>query len=204
VFVNAHTGVYPTKAWERNAGGPGEDLNLAGTNFRQVALAAASDIPFPPGYGAWRTWLVTLAAGSGACRKGSPASCKMVISTGALRGSFAQSAFCAWVYDWRDATQAGDAATAQRAAQAIRQAPSWKAVVALDPHPHAAPPYTGRHGPMSDFGWLLPFRRAVSAGDLSAVDGMLAANYGLSGCAFERPPAGSRNGTLIPHRSTGS
>lgn len=192
VFVNAHTGIYPTKAWERKAGGPGESLNLAGTNFRQVALTVASDIRFPPGYEAWRTWLITLAANSATCPKGSPANCKMMISTGALRGSFAQSAFCAWVYDWRQATQAGDAATAQRAVQAIRQAPSWSAVVALDPHPHAAPPYTGRHGPMSDFGWLLPYRHAVLAGDLSAVDGMLATDYGLSGCASVRPPPAAR------------
>jgi len=204
VFVNAHTGIYPTKPWEREAGGPGESLNLAGTNFRQVALTVASDIPFPPGYAAWRTWLITLAANSSSCPKGSPAGCKMLISTGALRGSFAQSAFCAWVYDWRQATQAGDAAAAQRAAQAIREAPLWKAVVTLDPHPHAAPPYTGRHGPMSDFGWLLPYRHAVLAHDVSAVDGMLAANYGLSGCASVRPPAASKSGTVVPSRSHGS
>jgi hypothetical protein len=201
VFVNARTGTYPTKPWEIRAGGPGEYLNLAGTNFRQVALAASSDIPYPPGYTVWRTWLLTLDAAQPGCPKGSRPGCKVLLSTGALRGSIAQNAFCAWVYDWRNSTQRGEATTAEQAARVISRAPSWKAVVALDPHPHASPPYGQPHGPMSDFGWLLPFRRAVLRDDISAVDQMLASNYGTSGCAFQRPPAASKNGTVIPGRA---
>jgi hypothetical protein len=175
---------------------------MAGTNFRQVAVSVTSDIPYPNGYAAWRTWLITLDEDQPQppCPNG-PARCTISISTGALRGSFAQSAFCAWVYDWRDAKTSGDAATAERAALVISEAPSWKAVVALDPHPHAPPPYSQPHGPMSLFGWLLPFRRAVLTGDVSAVNQMLAANYGAAGCAFERPPADSDNGTVVPHRA---
>jgi hypothetical protein len=201
LFINADTGVYP-KGWERKAGGPGQEINLAGTNFSQVARKAAGDIPYPAEYGSWRTWVITTAAADRSCPAGSPRGCTMQVSTGALRGAFAQSAFCAWVYDWRQATLSGDAGAAGRAARVIDRAPSWSAVVALDPHPSAAPPYTNPryHGHMTDFGWLLPFRSAVLKGDVSFVDQLIAANYGVSGCAFERPPAGSKDGTVIPRR----
>jgi hypothetical protein len=205
LFINAHTGIHPTKAWEIKAGGPGEALNLAGTNFRQVALRVASGIPYPAGDAAWRNWVITVADPSAnrSCPAGSPRGCTMTVSAGALRGGFASSAFCAWVYDWRQARLNGDALSAERAARVIDEAPSWKAVVALDPHPSASPPYTNprRHGQMTIFGWLLPFRSAVLKGDVSLVNLLLAANYGGGGCGYERPPAGSHDGTIIPSRT---
>jgi hypothetical protein len=202
LFINAHTGIYPTQAWEIKAGGPGETLNLAGTNFSQVARRVASDIPYPAGDAAWRNWVITLAASYQACPKGSRHGCMMTVSTGALRGGFAQSAFCAWVYDWRQAKLNGDAQSAARAARVIDEARSWKAVVAEDPHPSAAPPYTNprRHGQMTIFGWFLPFRGAVLKGDVSMVNQLLAANYGGAGCGYVRPPAASHNGTMMPNQ----
>lgn len=201
LFINAHTGVHP-KGWEIKAGGPGEALNIAGTNFRQVALQLASDIPYPAGYSSWRNWVVTVAASSQACTAGSPRGCKTMVSSGTLRAGFAESAFCAWVYDWRQAKLSADGPSAGRAARVIDDASSWTAVVALDPHPSASPPYTNprRHGQMTIFGWLLPFRRAVINGDMSLVNQMLAANYGRAGCGYQRPPAGSDDGTVIPTR----
>jgi hypothetical protein len=204
-FIDANTGTYPTKAWERKAGGPGEYLNLAGTNFRQVALKAAGDIPYPPGYGAWRTWIVTqdVADSPSACPKESTRRCTVEISTGALRGTFATVAFCAWVYDWRAAKRDGDISQAEQAAQTIDGALSWSAVRALDPHPSASPPYNGR-GHKTLFGWFLPFRAAVLRGDVPGVDRMVADNYGTVGCAFVRPPAASKDGTVIPRRGGSS
>lgn len=202
LFVNADTGRYPTTAWERRAGGPGEELKLAGTNFRQVALQASAGISYPPEYGAWRTWLITVADSTPyqSCPAGSAHSCTVEVSTGVLRGGFAQSAFCAWVYDWRAARTGGRSAEATRAVRVVDGALSWPAVRALDPHPNAKPPYTGpdRRGSKTIFGWMLPYRAAVRQGDLSMIDQLIAANYGGSGCASVAPPAGSRGGTVIP------
>jgi hypothetical protein len=125
------------------------------------------------------------------------------ISTGALRGTFATVAFCAWVYDWRAAKREGDTSRAEQAAQTIDRAPSWSAVRALDPHPSASPPYTSQ-GHKTLFGWFLPFRAAVLRGDVASVDRMIADNYGTVGCAFVRPPAASKGGTVIPRRSGSS
>jgi hypothetical protein len=201
VFVNARTGLYPKHRWEVKAGGPGQYLNPAGTNFRQVARQVSSDIPYPAGYGDWRNWQITLDTSqpSPSCPTRSRTRCAVLLSTGALRGSIATDAFCAWLVDWRQAKQSGNATDAAHAGLAISQAPSWKAVVALDPHPYAIPPYTGTH-PMSQFGWLLPYRHAVLAGDLSSVNQMLGAHFGACFIHGMRPPADSDNGTVLPPR----
>jgi hypothetical protein len=40
-------------------GGPGEFLNPAAPDFREVALGIASDVLYPPGYGSWRGLVIT-------------------------------------------------------------------------------------------------------------------------------------------------
>ena len=118
-LFSAHTGIFPSKA-ETAMGGPGEALDPAAPDFRAVALQVASDIPYPAGYESWREFLIAdeirMDSGSG------------LVSTGALHGWFAASAFCAWVRSWRDAELAGDNAGAARAAQVVAQVPGWKAV----------------------------------------------------------------------------
>jgi hypothetical protein len=199
VFVNARTGLYPKNRWEVKAGGPGEYLNPSGTNFRDVARQASSDISYPAGYQGWLNWLITqdMSQPSAPCPTGSRARCLVRLSTGALRGSIATDAFCAWLADWRQAKQSGDGAAAARATLVISQAPSWNAVRALDPHPYAVPPYTGAH-PMSDFGWLLPYRQEVRAADVSAVNQLLGGHFGACAIPFMRPPVESDNGMVLP------
>src|SRR5438309_9106416 len=145
--LTAHTGRFVPKA-EQPMGGPGEELNPAAPDFRTVALQLAADIPYPDGYGAWRELSVADAS--------DPAG---LVSTGALHGWFAASAFCAWVQDWRQKQMAGDGAATAHAAQVIAAAPGWKAVTDEDPHPSLAVPSDGG-STYSLFGWMLLYRDA--------------------------------------------
>jgi hypothetical protein len=142
-LLSAHTGHYAT-GWDARAGGPGEELRMGAPNFCQVAFQVSADIPYPAGYGAWRRWVLVAEEGiprvtrEGACASTTQHGAAQV-STGALRGFFAMSAFCAWIYDWRDAVKRGDRAVAAQAARAIDGAPHWPAVTAEDPDPSAGP-----------------------------------------------------------------
>jgi hypothetical protein len=166
--LTAHTGSFPTPA-EEAIGGPGEALNPAAPDYRQVALEVASDIPYPADYESWRDFLI-----SDEIRRADGG----VESTGALHGWFAASAFCAWVHTWRQGDLAGDAEAAARAAQVVSEAPGWKAVTDEDPHPD--PSVSGDGGSMqySLFGWMLPYRDAVLTGDRARVERLLATGYG--------------------------
>jgi len=182
---SAHTGIFqPTKEQiasaegqeraqlqsEVDMGGPGELLNAAAPDFREVALQVGADIPYPEGYESWRDFLIfnTIRTATG----------KDVVSEGALHGWFAASAFVAWIQAWRQAEMAGDAEGAAQAAQVIAQAPSWKAVTDEDPHPNpSAPGDEGSKRPTL-FGWMLPYRDAVVAGDRARVEQLLATAYG--------------------------
>ncbi|HMI99008.1 MAG TPA: hypothetical protein VK488_04150 [Gaiellaceae bacterium] len=189
VVFSAHTGLFPTKA-EQAVGGPGEALNPAAPDFRAVALQIASDIHYPNGYASWRDWVLqTQVASSGVGGPGgseSPFPAGLV-STGALHGWFAASAFCAWVQSWRQASIAGDANATTQAAQTIAQAPRWRAVTDEDPHPD--PSAANDPGAVSGtlFGWMLPYRDAVVAGDRARVEHLLATGYGDGKCWLSDP-----------------
>ena len=182
-LLTADTGQY-AKGWEIKAGGPGQYLRMSAPDFCRVALNLSSDIAYPPGYADWRPWVLVAEEGlkhvtvNGPCGPDTQTSYGEA-SSGALRGFFAMSAFCAWVYDWRQAKLESDHLAAERAARVIAAAPGWKAVVAEDPHPSALPPYVGpgQHGQMTIFGWFLPFRSAVLKGDVSVVSQLIASNY---------------------------
>jgi hypothetical protein len=190
VVFGAQTGLFPTKA-EEAIGGPGEALNPAAPDFRTVALEIASDIPYPKGYASWREWVLktqvpTSEVGTSSSGSGSPFPAGLV-STGALHGWFAASAYCAWVQSWRQTSVAGDATATAQAAQMIAQAPGWKAVTDEDPHPD--PTAANDPGAASGtlFGWMLPYRDAVLAGDRARVEQLLASGYGSGQCWLSDP-----------------
>ncbi|HLY47919.1 MAG TPA: hypothetical protein VKR21_01875 [Solirubrobacteraceae bacterium] len=202
------TGHYAT-GWEIKAGGPGEDLRISGTGFCQAGLRLSSDLAYPPGYGAWRPWVLVAEEGvkhissSAYCGSNSAQAAPSgahEVSKGALHGFFAMSSFCAWVYDWRRAKLNGNHDAAERAAEMISGALHWSAVLAEDPHPTAGPLHeegyrlTGQH---SLFGWFLPFRSAVLRGDMTQVNKLIASNYGTAGCSYFDPPASSHGGTRL-------
>jgi hypothetical protein len=204
-LLTAETGTY-AHGWQITAGGPGENLREAGSDFCRVALRLSAGIPYPPGDAAWRPWVlvtelgVPRVASSGSC--GSPnQGSRAQVTSGAVRGFFAMSAFCAWVYDWRDATLAGDRIVAQRAAAEIDAAPGWSAVRAEDQHLTAGPLRTTRYGLQGDhslFGWFLPFQHAITHGHFATVQRLIAANYGTAGCPYFKPPRASHGGTVNP------
>jgi hypothetical protein len=188
--LSAHTGKTVPPA-QIPMGGPGEELNSAAPDFRSVALQIASDIPYPNGYASWRNLVVSLYAGDGT-PAGSAAEhpsngVPSIVSSGALHGFFAMSAFCAWVRDWDHAVGAGDDAEAATAAATIAEAPTWKAVTAEDPHPdpNAVNDPGAETGTL--FGWLLPYRAAVLAGDRARVEQLLASGYGDGRCSLYDP-----------------
>jgi hypothetical protein len=163
VVLRAHTGIFASGS-DVQPGGPGENLNLAAPDFRSAALKLSADIPYPSGYGSWRDFVATeQAPGPGG------ASVNDQVTTGALRGWFAASAFCAWVQDWRQAVRNSNSAEAQQAASTISAAPGWTAVTAEDPHPNAAAPNDPGAESGTLFGWMLPYRSAVVSGDSARV-----------------------------------
>ena len=178
VIFSAHTGLFPTKA-EQEMGGPGEALNPAAPDFRAVALEIASDIPYPDGYESWRDFLI-----SEQFRRGGGDG---LVSTGALHGWFAASAYCAWVQSWRQAAIAGDPKAIARAAQTIAQAPGWKAVTDEDAHPDPSAANDPGAETGTLFGWMLPYRDAVLAGDRARVEHLLATGYGGGKCWLSDP-----------------
>jgi hypothetical protein len=181
VALHAHTGIFARGA-DVQPGGPGENLNLAAPDFRSAALKLSADIPYPSGYASWRDFVLTeQAPGPGG------ATSKDQVTTGALRGWFAASAFCAWVQDWRQAVREGNSAGAQQAASTIAAAPSWSAVSAEDPNPSMLAPNDPNAEPGTLFGWLLPYRSAVLSGDSARIDQMLASGYGNGKCWLSDP-----------------
>jgi hypothetical protein len=175
--LHARTGIFPSST-EVPIGGPGEELNPAAPDFRSVALKLSADIPYPGGYESWRDLVITreIQTSDGGLE-----------TTGALRGYFAASAFCAWVQDWRHATTGGDTSEAATAAQAIAAAPAWKAVTAEDPHPNPSAANDPGAETGTLFGWMLPYRDAVLSGDGNRVDHLLAAGYGDGKCWLADP-----------------
>lgn len=164
--LSARTGKFPTSTGRR-MGGPGEYLNPTASDFRAVALQLASDIPYPDGYSSWRDFLISDQISGGE-----------MVSSGALHGWFAASAFCAWVHTWRQARLGGDDRAAAHAAQEISKAPGWKAVTDEDPHPNPSVPGDLGSTKYTLFGWMLPYRDAVLAGDRSRVEHLLVTGYG--------------------------
>jgi hypothetical protein len=147
-------------------------LNVSGTEFRQVALQIASDIPYPPGFTSWREYVIAMQLSPSdrpypSCE---PPSCKVEISTGQLHGFFAMSAFVAWIVDWRREMIADRRAAATRDAQVIEDALNWKAVRAWDPRPTTHRRDDSGGFQPSLFGWMIPFIQAVRAGDLGRVN----------------------------------
>lgn len=186
IALHAHTGLFASGP-NATVGGPGEELNPAAPDFNTAALKLSADIRYPAGYESWRDWVLTVNfSKSNEAHDGGtfPAG---VVSTGALRGLFAASAFCAWVRAWRQATLAGDSTDSAQAEQTIAAAPSWPAVTAEDPHPNPASPNDPGAKTGTIFGWLIPYRDAVSAGDRSRVEQLLASGYGDGRCWLADP-----------------
>ena len=165
IFVNAHTHAY-NHGWQLRAGGPGENLNLAGTNLVEVGVHVSAGIPYPSGYANWRTYAIKR-SGPTRCPSLSVPGCKVLMSTSMINAGVARSAFAAWVLDWRSAKLTGNVDHARQAAAVIAKAPRWRATTDL------GPAYDAEY-----FEWMNSFVRAVATGSVTAVDRLIASDAG--------------------------
>jgi hypothetical protein len=161
LFVPTYTHQYPPK-WAIIGGGPGQILNIHGTDFRRIALRLASDIPYPSGYESWRAFVLPMETTN-----------NWRIPAGQLHGEYAMSAICAWVIDWRNATLHHDRPRAAHDASVLSGSLRWPAVTAWDPHPKVSEPGDGGTHHPSTFGWVIPYIAAVQAGDVARLDRLL-------------------------------
>jgi hypothetical protein len=174
--LSARTGVQEPRQYI-SAGGPGEELRTWAPDFCKVALSISSNIKYPSGDENWRLQVLIFEnripnpSTSGECpvtpRGGTPAHKQTEVSTGAERGWFAMSAFCAWVSDYGQAKKSGNTPEASRASTEVANAMKWPAV-------HAEVSFPLKWSP---FGWFLPFQRAVAAGNATTVDRLLSRPY---------------------------
>lgn len=125
----AHTGRGPSDAEDLRLGGPGERLDPAAPDYGAVVAQETADIPFPSADS--RRFAVQDQVHD--ARFAVPG--KEGVSVGAIRAWVADAALCAWSNQWAAATRDGDDAARTEAIDVIRQAPTWPAVVAIDPHP---------------------------------------------------------------------
>lgn len=122
----ARTGEFPTDAEDLRLGGPGEVLDPAAPDFRQVIDEETSDIPFPNS-DARAVSIDEHVRDLGRGRQ--PAR----VTTGALRAWTAEHAVCAWSNEWVTAIRTGDAAGEAQAASTLLSAHDWPAITAIDP-----------------------------------------------------------------------
>jgi hypothetical protein len=115
----ARTGAEPTDAEGLRLAGPGEWLDLAGTDLRRVIDEDSTDIVFPDG-DLRRTSLDRHAAENTA--EGGPGT--ELATVGAFRAWVATDAVCAWTDRWAVAVRTDDDAARGEAASMVRAAPT--------------------------------------------------------------------------------
>jgi hypothetical protein len=195
-FLSAHTGEYPTKMGiPINMSGPGEELNTQAPDFCRVALQVSSDIPFPARYASWREWLIGFEFEIKHVSSSVPCGSRRAdrVTTGWLGEWVASSAFCGWAQSWAHDVGSGDRAGAAQAGKMILGALHWRAIRWVDPHPSDAPAGDAPGGTRTktEFGWILPYQRAVRAGDRAGVEQLLARVRGYGECVNFDPDLGN-------------
>jgi hypothetical protein len=163
-FISTRTGE-ETTGWEVGAAGPGELLNLGGTDRDEVFDEATANIPFPPGYEAQRAWALNFY----------PREKDSAVTDSRLRAMVAGYAVCTWADAWVAADDAGNAAARTTAATTLAAAVAWEDIRTSD-IPDAAP-IQGTDQRRSYWGWLPPLAEAAQSGDHQAVLDAVAGSY---------------------------
>lgn len=162
----AHTGKGPVDSEDRAVNGPGERLNPAAPDFKNVVREETRDIPFPDDriraevVDRWATDL------SGWAHH--PAN---ELSSDWLRAWVAGDAVCSWANQWAAASRDGDTDARAEAAEHIENAPHWPAIQAVDPQPYSKRVEFGteNHLVRSQFYYLGPLRQAIGGGSTNDV-----------------------------------
>lgn len=136
-IYQARTGTFAVDAEDLELGGPGERLDPAAPDFGETLDEETRDIPFPDA----ESRAISRRDEVGYGLRDEPGTAS--VSTGALRWWVARAALCAWSNEYAAATTRGDAAARGRAATMLRGAPTWPAIVELDPDQELNPePFT--------------------------------------------------------------
>lgn len=180
-ILSARTGKYAVDAEDLRLGGPGERLDPARDDFREVVEDEIRGIPFPSQSAkeiSVDDHVLYLS------RDKNPA----LVATGAIRGWTAVHAICSWSNEWVTAAQAGDTDAEAEAAEMLVEARHWPAITALDSVQEdgtltmdVTDPKTGRTRVRTvpdptQFYYLRLVSDAVSAGDVDALAHTLARN----------------------------
>ena len=128
-FISARTGHGPSDAESLRLGGPGEQLDPAGADFRDVLEEETTDIPFPDETA--RQVSIDEHVRDLHGRAGAPGT--EGVSTGALRGWTAIHAVCSWANEWVVTGRHDDAARHDEAGRMLVEARTWPAITDLDP-----------------------------------------------------------------------
>lgn len=181
-LYTAHTGQGPNDAEDLRLGGPGERLAVGATDYGKVVAEETTDIPFPTvkARGIAVQDQVDDARGAGS---------NEFVSTGAVRAWVADAAVCAWSNQWAAATRSSDEDDRAAAIEMIQAAPTWPAVVAIDPDPYSrvetqkVDDGTGtitreHYRDESQFFYLKALGKVVEGRDPGAVARVLAENNG--------------------------
>ena len=182
-LYTAHTGKGPIDAEDVRLAGPGERLDPAAPDYGAVVSQETKDIPFPTA--AARGFAVRDQVRD--ARDATPRNERVAV--GALRGYVADAALCAWSNQWAVATRDHAASARAESIRVIRQAPTWPAVTALDPHPYSrtqtlratdalGSTSTRKFRDNSQFYYLAELGEAVGGTDPQAVAEVLAENNG--------------------------
>lgn len=182
-FYSAHTGKGPVDAEDLRLGGPGERLDPAAPDYGKVIAEETADIPFP----SLETREFAVQDQVHDARFAVPGSERA--SVGAIRAWVADAALCAWSNQWAAANRDGNAADRAEAVGMIQAAPTWPAVVALDPDPYSrmktmdvtddeGNTHTEHYRDESQFYYLGALGKAVQGQDLDTVAELLADNNG--------------------------
>lgn len=191
-LITARTGEGPRSAEDLRLGGPGEKLDLSAPDLGEVIAEETTDIPFPSDEA--RRKALQIQVKQSAVEPGSET---QLASTGAFRGWIADSAVCSWANQWARATRTGDEDARAEAIAMIQSAPSWPAVVDLDPEPYSRwseprvtpktqqvpdgkTTWTERYLDTSRFWYLGDLGEAVTGTDTAAVAAVFVGNGG--GC----------------------
>jgi hypothetical protein len=172
-FLSTRTGEQTT-GWEVGAAGPGELLNLGGTDRRRVFEDVTGDIPFATGYEAQREWALDFF----------PVESDSLITESGLRSWIAGNAICTWADAWVAADDAGDVAARTEAAGTLVDSVTWEPVLTFA-EAHGEPSPTEAGEGESYFGWLRPLARAAESGNRQ---GVLAAVVDGHGCSPDVMP----------------
>ncbi len=179
---SARTGEYPSDAEDLRLGGPGERLDLAAPDFREVIEEETADIPFPNE----TARQISLDEHVWDAQRGNPVPGTQFVTTGAIRGWTAEHAICSWSNEWVRAIRSRDDAARAQAAQMLLEAHAWPSVTDLDPEqtnptitqdiydPDTGLTRTETFPDPTQFYYLELVIQAVKAGDIDALAAALA------------------------------